>query len=358
MADTPAPTAQTPAAQNPETPGSSRKAGKAEASTLDSLSARFWCEFMFFCTEHWPWFVRASRGFFLWFTWRFATGLRQGLLANARRLLGPDADSQAQRTLARKVLYNFYTTIYELGKSVRQSRATLAARTTKIVGEERYIAARKEKRGAIIATAHLGPFEIGAAALMDREKRVHVIYQKDISSRFDRLRSMLRTRLGITEASLDAGWSMWIKLRDALQANEVVVIQADRVMPGQQGIEMPFLGGHLCLPTGPYKLAIASGAPIIPVFSIPDPDHPGCLKLMIEEPIDVVADLRDKSDSNAPEHSTSPVFLSAMARLTSLMEHHIKANPESWMMLEAAWCEDQDEARKSSQTSGASHDKS
>ena len=330
--------------------GLSRTVHEVEASSMDRMSARFWCEFFFFWTEHWPWLVRATRGFFLWFAWRFATSMRQGLIANARRLLGSEASKQAHLTLARNVLNNFYDTIYQLGKAVRQSRATLAARTTKIIGEERYNAARQEKRGAIIASAHLGPFEIGAAALMERENRVHVIYQTDVSPRFDRLRSMLRTRLGIIEASLDGGWPMWIKLRNALQADEVVVILADRVMPGQQGIVMPFLDGHMCIPTGPFKLAIAAQSPIIPVFSIPDPDNPGCLKLIIEEPIDVVAVMREASDLKAQSSPSSSAFSGAMARLVSVMERHIQAHPAHWMMLEAAWCEDQDEAENGSQS--------
>lgn len=347
-----------PPPQTPQKVDFSRTAHEVESSSLDRMSARFWCEFFFFWTEHWPWVVRASRGFFLFFAWRFATGMRQGLIANAKRLLGPEANHRDHLSLARSVLNNFYDTICELGKAVRLSRSALAARTTEIIGEERYNAVRQEKRGAIIATAHLGPFEIGAAALMERENHVHVIYQSDMSPRFDRLRSILRTRLGIIEAPLAAGWPMWIKLRNALKADEVVVIQADRVMPGQHGIVMPFLGGHLCLPTGPFKLAIAADAPIIPVFSIPDPDHAGCLKLIIEEPIDVAAAMRDTTDPDAvvKNRPSSSAFSGAMAQLVSVMEKHIQANPAHWMMLEAAWCEDQDEAKNYSQSArGSTH---
>lgn len=337
-----------PAVPAPEMVGQSRTAREVEASALGRMSARFWCEFMFFWTEHWPWFVRVSRGFFLWFAWRYATGMRRGLEANARRLLGKDAGHRAHLVLARNVLNNFYDTIYELGKAIRQSRATLAARTTEIVGADRYDEVRREKRGAIVVTAHLGPFEIGAAALIEKEKRIHMIYQKDVSSRFDRLRSMLRTRLGIMEVSVDTGWSMWIKLRDALQADEVVIIQADRVMPGQKGIVVPFFDGHLCMPTGPFKLALAANAPIIPIFSMPDPNHSGCLRLVIEEPIDVAAAMRETQGQRC---QSSSVFFDVMARLASVMERHIQANPAQWMMLEAAWCEDQDEARNGSQSS-------
>ena len=78
-------------------------------------------------------------------------------------------------------------------------------------------------------------------------------------------------------------------LRDALRADEVVAIQGDRIMPGQKGQRMPFLGGHLLLPSGPAKLALASGAPIVPVFSLRTSS--GKVKLFIEDAINVDGDL-------------------------------------------------------------------
>ena len=113
----------------------------------------------------------------------------------------------------------------------------------------------------------MGSFELGVVALRELNERVHVVFRRDRVDAFEHLRSTLHQRLGVAEAALEEGWTVWMRLRGALQANEVVAIQGDRVMPGQRGMEMPFLRGHLSLPTGPVKLASASGAPIIPVFT-------------------------------------------------------------------------------------------
>ena len=43
-------------------------------------------------------------------------------------------------------------------------------------------------------------------------------------------------------------------------ADEVVAIQGDRVMPGQKGERLAFFDGHMLFPTGPVRLAIASGS--------------------------------------------------------------------------------------------------
>ena len=54
---------------------------------------------------------------------------------------------------------------------------------------------------------------------------------------------------------------------------------------------------------------------------------------------------------------TSPettAFSGAMMQLVSMMERHIQSNPAQWMMLEAAWCEDQDATSKGYQQPKAS----
>jgi lauroyl/myristoyl acyltransferase len=102
-----------------------------------------------------------------------------------------------------------------------------------------YQEARRNQRGAVIVTAHLGCFELGMAALVEHEKRVHVVFRRDPSPRFDRLRSRLREMLGVREAPVDDGWATWSRLRDALSSDEVVLIQGDRVMPGQKGQPRP-----------------------------------------------------------------------------------------------------------------------
>jgi len=295
------------------------------------LSADFWREFMFFFTEHVPPVVLWTKPFFLWFAWRYSRVLRHATLTNARRLR-PAATEEERYALARSIVDSAYLSIYELGRAVRLSREKLRACIDDIQGIDNYLAARRAGRGAIIATAHLGPFEVGATAILDRERHVHVVFRRDEFTRFDRIRSQLRTQLGIVEAPIDDGWAIWLRLRDALQRDEVVLIQADRVMPGQKGVPVPFLGGHLLMPLGPIKLARAAGAPLIPIFSVRT--SVGRVRVVIEAPIDVTGD-----DPAAVGSRRAPP---ALLKLANVIERHVAAHPEQWMMFEPAWCEDRD----------------
>ena len=76
---------------------------------------------------------------------------------------------------------------------------------------------------------------------------------------------------------------MWVRLREALRADQVVVIQGDRVLPGQKGQPIPFLDGDMEFPALPVTLAMLSGAPILPIFSLRT--EANRIRLLIEEPI-------------------------------------------------------------------------
>lgn len=292
--------------------------------SLGRWSANFWLAFMFWWVEHVPCVVWWTRGFFLMFAWRFAGTLRNNTLANARGVLGASADEAACVALAKNMIRSFYIAVYELGCAVRMSTAQLLERIDSVTGRDTYFDARRGGRGAVIVTAHLGCFELGSVALAEHEQHVHVVFRRDVFARFDRLRSKLRERLGVIEAPVDDGWGMWARLRDALARDEVVMIQGDRVMPGQKGVSVPFLGNRLLMPAGPFKLALAAGAPIIPVFSLRT--SVGRLRVVVEKPIAVSRD-------DGPLDSRHPALL----RLASVMEKHVRAHPEQWLMVEPVW---------------------
>ncbi len=245
---------------------------------------------------------------------------------NARRIYRPQLSDLECLRFARRVTGNFYDFVADVGLALRWTPERMLQQVQSIDGHEKYVAARALKRGAIVVTAHMGSFEVGLAALRNMEPRVHVVFRRDAGDRFDEIRQVLRQRLGVIEAPVEDGWGLWMRLRDCLMADDVVVIQGDRVLPGQKGQRVPFLGNHMILPTGPVKLAAASGAPIIPVFSVRQ--HDGKMKLIVEDAIDV------QSPGEDP-----------MLRLAKVLEKHVAANAEQWLVLQPAFCEDTEPPR-------------
>lgn len=291
-------------------------------SRFRSACANFWLNYLFWHAEHAPIIVRTNKWFFLWFALRFSHQIKTSTAANARGIFGGSFTKAQQKKFASDVVSNFFDFVYDIGRCRRMTQAELLTQIESTQGSNNYDAARALGKGAIVVTAHMGSFEVGLAALLQRDKRIHVVFKRDALDRFEAIRQSFRQRLGVSEAPIDEGWTIWMRLREALQRNEVVTLQGDRVMPGQKGQPMPFLHGHLLLPTGPVKLALATGAPIIPVFSIRT--RAGKIRLFIEPAIIV-----DPSEGMQP----------ALSQLAKVIEKFVKQYPQQWLVLQPAFCE-------------------
>lgn len=288
-------------------------------------------DFLFWWVGRAPWVVLRTQSFFLWFAFRFSRKLRIGPRANARRILGAEASDDEVEKLRRAMIRNGLLSVYELGRALRLPRDRMGECIERVDGYEQYVAMRQSHRGAILVTAHTGPFELGLASLVQQEKRVHVVFQPDDRAGFERLRSRLRERLGVVQAPVNGGLAMWMGLRDALLSDEVILVQGDRVMPGQRGERVPFMGGHMLFPPGPVKLAIATGCPMIPIFAIRT--GVGRMRVVIEDPILV-------EETDGAVNGDHP----ALRKIASVIEKHVRARPEQWTVYESAWCEDQENA--------------
>lgn len=305
----------------------SRKTTKLQKPRKQGLFADVFLHIFFAMARYSPWTLRATKSLWVECGWRLHKPMRQGLLANAARILGPGSTKAQHSQLAREVTGHFYDFVSDFAYSAGLSRQELLGRIAAIEGEELYKRVRAEGRGAIITTAHMGNFEVGMSALSQRETKLNVVFHRDAFGQFERVRTGLRRQLGVTEHLAEEGWPMWLRLRDALVNNEVVMLQADRVMPGHKGVFVPFMGGHIRLPTGPAKLAAISGAPIVPIFSRRHRD--GTVSIMIEPPIEVDLDAPEPRRTHGP-----------MLKLAAVIEKHVRARPNQWMMPRKAWVED------------------
>lgn len=307
----------------PRRPVPDRKRHKPIERWVRWAAAEGWLNLLFFASRRMPDLSQRLRRSFVKCAWNNSHYFQDNILPNARRLLG-ESSTRAQRwDLGLAVLYNFFDFICDVGQSVGKTRKEILSRIECVEGEQNYREARAPRKGAIVLTAHMGSFEVGTAALLEHEQRVHVVFRRDAFGLFERTRSKLRRQLGVIEQPVDEGLTTWMKLREALGNDEVVLLQGDRVLPGQKGQAVPILGGHMLIPTGPLKLALASGAPIVPIFSIRQPD--GRIRLFIEPAIWA----RDEQS-----------FEAGLGAIRNVLEKYLRRFPEQWLMIHKAWCED------------------
>lgn len=256
-----------------------------------------------------------------------APRVRDATRLNAARIFGRPLSNAEQRAFTREVVSSFYQFVTDVGQSTRATPPQIRARIEVVHGETEYLALRRARRGAVLVTAHMGSFEVGLAALTSRERRVHVVYKRDASGPFESMRSRLRRLLDVAEAPIDRGLPTWMALRAALLDDQVVVMQADRAMPGQRSALVPFLSGHLRVPTGAARLARLTGSPIVPVFTVRLPSRGFAVHLL--HAIDPAA-------TSHPADAIDP----AVFAITKSIESMVAAFPTQWLVLAPAFDED------------------
>lgn len=285
-----------------------------------------WLAPLFFLAARCPGLLRRLRGPAAHGAFWVSGHVRRVTALNARRLFDRPG-RLARYRYACGVVGSFIDFVVDVGEVRGWSPQRLRGRVAESFGVDAYMAARQSKRGAILVTAHMGSFEVGLAALRDVEPRVHVIFKRDAFGTFEKLRSEMRATLGVNELAVDDGWQTLMAMRGALEADEVIVMQGDRAMPGQRAQAVRVRGGHLLLPVGPATLSRLTGSPVVPVFTIRRPD--GRFEVHLLEPIvcDPAAPLVD---------GVEPALVAIGAAIDGFLARY----PEQWLVLEPAFVED------------------
>ena len=276
---------------------------------------------LFFFGRKTPFLIKLIKPVLVWFAYIFSTYLRRNLANNASYLLGPKSTPRERARYSRRLIGRHFEFLQDFNRMHDWSPDQFLELIDSVTGSEHYDAARAHGRGLIVTTAHMGSYEVGLAEIMAHESDVHVVYLPNDQAPFERLRSKFRQRIGAVEHDASQGLSLWLELKAALDRNAVVVIQGDRVMPGQSGQHVPFCNGQLELPLGPIKLAAASGSAVLPIFCLYS--NAPRVRIEIGAPISVSADER-------------PFDQSALHALSGSIERIVSSQPDQWLAAHSA----------------------
>ncbi len=267
-----------------------------------------------------PGLLRTLRPALVRMIWATAPGIRKSLMRNARVLLGPKKSDEECRKFGLEVLSEVQQFTEELVQAGASNTIPGHDDINSIGNIEQYFTRRRAGGGIVIATAHMGSFEVAASTLVQLEKKVHVVYARDPSKTIEGIRSRLRRQVGVIEHAVDDGIETWRALQEALENNEAVALPADRVQPGQPGFECELMGSTTRLPAGPFKLAMTVGCPLVPAFCARHED--GKYRITVEPPIEFAGGYR----RDLANHEGVRQFVDAF-------EMMLRRFPTQWLMV-------------------------
>jgi len=218
-----------------------------------------------------------------------------------------------------------------------------------VLGEEeakrKLSAALDAGRGLILAGMHLGQWDLALALLARMGIPVTVVMRKEDE---DAARHAAAARSAAGVRVVHARESAWlgVELMAALRRNEIVALQADRAY-GDRTARVAFFGAGTSIPSGPWDLARASGAPIMTAVALLEGGR-RC-RLVCGDAVFATGDgpAGPMEDRAAPGRGSGSVRPGAAAtsvgrgrgieRLVAAMESLIAAHPDHWFNFYDVW---------------------
>jgi lauroyl/myristoyl acyltransferase len=163
-------------------------------------------------------------------------------------------------------------------------------------GIENFEKLQAHEGGAILLTAHMGSYDLGAALFAELTSRRIVMVRapevdpetREFEEQVQEQKGVDGLRVGFNTVASDLAFD----LLAAVQSGEIVAIQGDRVTPGIAAVETTLFGKRTSIPAGPFALAMASRAPIFPLFVMRSGRRRYCLVTC--EPILLTRTSRDR----------------------------------------------------------------
>ncbi|MFO7814075.1 MAG: lysophospholipid acyltransferase family protein [Pelovirga sp.] len=138
----------------------------------------------------------------------------------------------------------------------------------KLHGKDELLSLLGEGKGMILVNAHVGCWQVAMSSLSFMETPVNLLMQReegDIDRHYFEHAGMECPYHIIDPRGFLGGA---LEMMEVLKRGEVLSVMGDRMLgDDQNGVTVEFLGGRVTMPFSAYKLASATGAPIVALFS-------------------------------------------------------------------------------------------
>ena len=275
----------------------------------------FWRQFLRWAVLNVPPWIEPSiiafwsASFLLW-----TTG-RRNVMRNLSAIL-PGSTALANFFRCYRVFWNFAWTLSDTGR-FREMRVIPE---WELEGRE-HLEALQSGGGAILLTAHMGSYDLGAHLFAEVSgRRIVMVRAPEVDPQTRQFEEQRLPDEIEIQFNTDGG-ALALDLLHAVREGAIVAIQGDRMAGTISGLPATLFGKPVRLPAGPFALAMTARVPIYPIFVV----RRGWRRYLLRaaKPIEIVRS-RDRDADFA-----------AAARLwTATLEQVIRDAWQQWFMFE------------------------
>ncbi len=240
------------------------------------------------------------------------------------RIAFPSWSEAEREAVLERALANIGRSFVEFARLSRIGKEGLRERV-RFEGLEHYEAARRAspKNGMIALTGHFGSWELLVAAAVAHGLPVVPVHRARDSALLDVVIQRYREASG--GEFLPRGTAAFPVLR-AIRKGRAVAIAYDIDCPRNEGVFVPFFGRLACTRDGPARIAMATGAAVIPVFLHRQPDG-----------IHHVARLYPPLEIVPAGSDPEAALRENVRRMTAAIEDEIRRAPDHWNWIHKRW---------------------
>jgi KDO2-lipid IV(A) lauroyltransferase len=248
------------------------------------------------------------------FHYRFFPRRRHAALANLAIAM-PGSTRRERTQVARRMMRSYNSMMFEFLRLPHLGREELL-RSVEVVGRERLEAAVARKRGVILASTHIGNWELAAVLIAHWGYTLHAVAGVQLSRWLTPAVRESKTELAIHTVSHEDGFR---RLLRALEHNDLVALMVDGDLY-QHGVTTEFFGRETRWPAGPGVLAQRTGALILCGYC--ERTGRGRFRIVLEPALD-------------PAAFASTAELNAAVAATA--ERHIREHLDQWCIFRPMW---------------------
>lgn len=250
---------------------------------------------------------------------------RRRSLKNLARVFGQDKSPHELESIAAAMFENFFRSAFEC---VAYSHLPAVEKKgyVHITGKEKLVEALGLGRGVIALTAHMGNFLILMTRLALEGYDVDLLVKKMKDKKVEQRLQNLRMELNINTIYVNPKVQSARASLGALKNNHVLVLLGDQKQR-KGGVDVTFFGIPAKAAAGPISLSIATGAPVLPMFMVRNPDQI-THTLVIESPLELTRTGSRKKDIEIN-----------VQKYTDVIQSYVQKYPDQWIWNHRRWAQ-------------------
>lgn len=253
----------------------------------------------------------------LWF--RVDKRHREITLDNLTHAFGREWPKDKIERRARQTFVNIAAMLFEVAWSTRLSKSRFLSHFT-IEGLAHLTGAHARGKGVLGITCHMGNFEMLIPAIEGTGFKGYAIYRKLDFAPLEKLMRKLRERFGVTMIPM-RGASR--KLEEILAQGGVVGTLIDQNVDWYKGVFVNFFGRPACTNSGLARLAMKTGSPVVPFYTIRH-GRRFVIRYLPEVPVAVTGDPIKDVETNTQ-------------RFTTAVETMVRQCPDQYFWVHNRW---------------------